>query len=143
MGVAVWKGKSLYRAFLARNTEKTARGLGAWLAMAHVINSKLPEATHDVLIVSEIPQVYKGSGVAEDLIELAGIVGACSGIFAGTEGCSYVPKEWKGQTPKAIHNKRVMAKLGTEETRAIEKTPPALLHNVIDAIGIGLFYLRR
>jgi hypothetical protein len=53
------------------------------------------------------------------------------------------PSQWKGQVPKKIHNGRVLAKLDQAELSLIPKLPETKLHNVIDAIGLGLFALGR
>lgn len=53
------------------------------------------------------------------------------------------PVQWKGSVPKEIHNARVLARLSDAELRAIPKLPKSKLHNVIDAIGLGLWALGR
>lgn len=55
--------------------------------------------------------------------------------------------EWKGSVPKRIHHPRIAAKL-TDAERAVVasvavRVPASLLHNVWDAVGLGLWGLRR
>lgn len=100
----------------------------------------------DSFLVCEIPQVYardRSKGDPNDLIDLAGVVGACT-QEALTVEWSPVPRDWKGQIPKHVTQARVLDALGAEELAAIDETIPAsLLHNVYDAIHLGLVYLRR
>lgn len=53
------------------------------------------------------------------------------------------PGQWKGSVPKKIHNARVIGRLAPSEFARIPKLPESKLHNVIDAIGLGLFALGR
>ena len=56
-----------------------------------------------------------------------------------------LPSEWKGQVPKDVHNKWIISKLSADEVDVIKTctTKKSKLHNVIDAAGIGLWYLKR
>lgn len=58
---------------------------------------------------------------------------------------SVFPVQWKASVPKKIHNARVLAKLAPEELAILKalKLPVSKEHNVIDAIGLGLFALGR
>lgn len=55
--------------------------------------------------------------------------------------------EWKGSVPKRIHHPRIAAKLSDAERAVVAETavrvPASLLHNVWDAVGLGLWGLRR
>lgn len=98
----------------------------------------------------EKPQVYPEDPVPpNDLITLALMVGKLA-WEAEQDGC-YVqlptPHAWKGTVKKHIHNARVLKAL-TERERVmvlgvITKLPKAYRHNVIDAVGIGLWALQR
>ena len=48
------------------------------------------------------------------------------------------PHEWKGQTPKDIQNNRDMRKLEEHERLCVPNN-----HNVKDAVGVGLWALKR
>jgi hypothetical protein len=151
-GVSVFQDGELLHAFLARNPERTARGPGAWLSMAEEVYARVerlfPDAApHVQVLAMEVPQVYtqdKAHGVnPDDLIQLVGVEGAIAGMLAPVKAVGFTPRQWKGQVPKEIHNKRILAALSPEEKEAIEECPASLLHNVIDSIGVGLFYLGR
>jgi len=95
-------------------------------------------------VVCEIPQVYSGDGVkkAKALIDLA----VAAGRMTGQLETEYVrPANWKGQVPKDIHHARVRACLTEEERRTLSECdcPRGKLHNVLDAIGLGLKTLGR
>lgn len=103
----------------------------------------------DVVIV-ERPEVYsKGPRQADpnDLIKLALRAGALAQAFAPREVIEVLPKTWKGQVPKEIMAKRILASLSLEERETwlfeCGAMSATLRHNAIDAIGIGLYHLGR
>jgi hypothetical protein len=53
------------------------------------------------------------------------------------------PHQWKGGLDKATHQPRILDALTPDERATIPKLAASKLHNVIDAIGIGLFALER
>lgn len=157
-GLAVFTDGLLAAAFLVRNPNTKDRGGKAWLAMGQEVDTLLSETVpglplrlhlHGSMFVSEIPQVYregKSANVSpDDLTNLTGVVGCVIGFLDPVEVKTYVPAEWKGQVPKDIHNKRIKASLSMDEKAILEgvKCPASLLHNVVDAIGVGLFELGR
>lgn len=98
--------------------------------------------------VCELPQIYAGHkaiGNAEDILQLARVVGQLEGTFRsqGAEITIYRPSQWKGQVPKEIHHNRVVTSgvLTKEELRhwPLQKT----YHDVRDAICLLLFKLGR
>jgi len=101
----------------------------------------------DKLII-EIPQIYRQRywmGDPNDLITVAIIVGTVCGCLRIKDVVFTTPSNWKGQVPKNIHNKRVLGKLTKQEVRVLNgcTVKASLLHNTLDAIGVGLWYLRR
>lgn len=144
-GVAVFHDGVLKRAAYVRNPEKKARGPEAWQTMAKAVHDWLDLEPVDVLVL-EVPQVYRAGqqkGDPDDLLQLAGVDGCVVGLVGADTVRAYLPREWKGQVPKEIHNARVMKELTEEERLSIEPCAPSLLHNVIDGIGIGLYFLGR
>jgi hypothetical protein len=141
MGWAVFNHHgALHAARLLRNPDNTGRGPATWARMA----AQIPDDGTDLAI--EYPQIYRG-GKADpsDLIELAGVVGACTVArdWAGIRG--FLPRAWKGQIPKDVHQKRILATLTPAEIEIVRALdcPASLAHNVLDAIGIGLHALGR
>ena len=99
-------------------------------------------------IIGERQVVYPGARGLKtnpnDLLDLA----MCAGAFFGAlcvEMRSNLrlvePAEWKAQVPKDICRRRIEAMLSPAEKSAIKKGGE--MHNVYDAIGIGLFGLGR
>ena len=99
-------------------------------------------------IVGERQVVYPGARGLKtnpnDLLDLA----MCSGAFYGAlcvemrSNLTLVePAEWKAQVPKDITRERIEKLLMGKELNVIKKGGE--MHNVYDAIGIGLFALGR
>lgn len=108
--------------------------------------SELLALTNDIVRV-EMPRIYPGSGQRKgdlnDLLDLAAVVGYWEDRLRGSQDVKRVfPATWKGQVPKKIMNARVMAKLSEREAHTIRHVG-AKDHNIIDAIGIGLWALGR
>ena len=143
MGWAVFDNGKLVHAGLVKSDKpykhaadlgKIAQNLAAALGYADAV---------DALVV-EIPQVYAtGKGDQNDLIAVSIVAGAVINHFGETEDIvTVLPRQWKGQVPKDIHNGRVMAKLSPAEIRVVEdSTTKSKRHNVIDAVGLCQWYL--
>ena len=152
-GLALFVNRKLVKAGLARNPEASLRGPPAWMTMANSVEEMLtPWLTElgfvggdEVFLAAEIPQVYRGPTKADpdDLMQLTGVVGAVTGLVSHAIG--YFPFAWKKNIPKGIHQTRLRRRLDAKETAVLEGAdcPPSLLHNVIDAVGIGLHHLLR
>ena len=137
-GVALWEASELRTAFLARGD--------GWLSTAHAALRGMPWYPEITEIAIEIPQVYVQSrlkGDPNDLITVALNAGAFCSQFPNITPTEYRPHEWKKQVPKAILAKRTQTRLSIDELNCIEQAPKALMHNVFDAIGIGLHHLKR
>lgn len=57
------------------------------------------------------------------------------------------PNIWKGSVPKAVHNERVLRALRPAEVELLPRRPRSKKnpydHNMVDAVGIGLWKLGR
>ena len=96
------------------------------------------------LTVIEKPKVYPfrhWKGDPNDLIDVAVTVGMAAAIFKKFE--LVLPQDWKGQRPKDVDNQYTMSLLSKIEAQRIHHYPKSKLHNVIDAIGIGLWKVGR
>jgi len=93
-------------------------------------------------IVIEEPTLYPHSKARPaSVMALQLKVGELKGRFEAN-GCTVElvqPRTWKGQVPKAIHNRRALAALTPDEFALADGQP----HDVIDAIGLGLWKLGR
>jgi len=92
-------------------------------------------------VVVEKMQIYPNERVKDpnDLLEVSKVVGMCH--FLGETVVEYFPREWKGQLPKKIHHDRIKKVLTQFEISTLGKYIKN--EHVLDAVGLGLFYLRR
>ncbi len=126
-----------------------------WESMARLAGSlslQLYNAHNGARIgIIEVPKVYPHSSKKSadgtehnvdpnDIVRLAYLAGV---LAPGVE--TVTPQEWKKQVPKKIHNQRVLSRLNEKERYLIEdyNCPAHLKHNVIDAVGLGLWKLGR
>jgi hypothetical protein len=143
-GVSIWSNDGqLLEARLVKNTVEMSGPLNAQ-PMARAVAAEVPLCDCDLVI--EVPQVYpfgQGKGNPNDLIDLAAVAGACMGLAGGAVSY-YLPRQWKGQVPKDISHARAMAQLGDVEKTNIKLCRPAgLMHNVYDAVALGLFHVKK
>jgi len=110
-----------------------------------IVNQPPPIAVGPAIVVIEIPVIYpigRGKGDPNDLISLAIMAGRLSGYYKHICNCDTIfvkPRVWKGTVPKRIHQKRILDKLKENEKAKL----PHQNHNMVDAIGIGLWYLEK
>jgi hypothetical protein len=102
------------------------------------------------IVVCEEPQIYRRARARpDDLIKLTRIVGRCEELARACGATFNVvkPARWKGQVPKEICHRRLEAKLSKLERSVLEAdaagVPARKRHNVLDAIGIGMWRLGR
>lgn len=137
-GWALW-GKHLEQCGLVRTKEEELGARGYALA------GLLPSG--DFHVVVELPRVfpYQRKMRPNDLIDLAFIGGMCA--FRGASASMVHPVIWKGQEKKEVNHKRVLNTLTAGELAVVKKgivgVPKTLQHNVLDAVGIGLWYRTR
>ncbi len=104
----------------------------------------------DVLLIEHMV-VYpmpRMKGDPNDLIDLAVLEGAFLAMPVPTAGTRLIEaRAWKGQVPKKILQKRIESKLRPEELATFLACTKGVnadrLHNVWDAVGIGLHWLGR
>lgn len=93
-------------------------------------------------ILLEEPTIYPYSKARPaDIMALQLKVGELKGRFEAV-GCLVElvqPRSWKGSVPKPVHNMRTFKALTDEERRLAE----GKRHDVLDAIGLGLWFLKR
>jgi len=92
--------------------------------------------------VIEIPKVHRDTPNTEAITKLSAACGAYTAILQAAGFCvEWVePRVWKGTTPKDVMFNRIIAKLSEEEYTYIDKPKD---HNVVDAIGVGLWKIKR
>jgi hypothetical protein len=110
-----------------------------------------------VEVIIEGPAIYpvgkkqKGGRIPDSaIVKLALRTGEIRQLLraeGATTAYTEQPKEWKGNVPKDVTERRVLAILDEEETKLIYSTMSArsktLNNNMVDAVGIGLWKIRR
>jgi len=119
------------------------------LYAARLIEAQIPRAHLQVI---ELPRIYeqrKSKGNPEDVLRVAVMAGHTS-----ARGTSWLvrPHDWKGDIPKRDRSGRAIRIesyiVHRRNVKAIgeympQDVPASLAHNVADAVGIGLWWLRR
>lgn len=99
----------------------------------------------------ELPQVYGragrgGKGDPNDLIDVAVTVGRIAQAIGPHLTAELVrPRVWKGNVPADVMLARIEKRLDVSELHVVDRAPmpKSLKHNVVDAIGLGLWALGR
>lgn len=109
------------------------------------------ESPHFDRVVVERPSGSDRRAPSDDLISCGIRAGICVGRVSGPVEWIYAV-QWKGSAPKAIQNDRDKAKISGAEydvlalatnTSTGKRVNVSSLHNVLDAIGIGLWAVGR
>ncbi|MFG0245714.1 MAG: hypothetical protein ACF8MF_06670 [Phycisphaerales bacterium JB052] len=154
-GLAYFRKGKLVHAGCAVNpyTASTKiRDVPAWLGVAESCRELIYEwlrGSRATQIVYEMPTVYvDGYADPNDLMQLAGVLGAIAGMFPEVPWEGFLPAQWKGQLDKGVHHARIKEFfLSPHEVRKLEvdlgEINAGLQHNALDAVGLGLHYLKR
>lgn len=149
-GVAVWghfkERYFLHRAHLIKNTAKDLAMSVINVSSDAFIGNYAFEA-----VVIELPQVYgvdKSKVDPNDLIAVAAVAGGIMETYARLSNVKHkllvLPAEWKGQTKKVVTKNRCLADLRRRELENVMLVKSAKQNeNIYDAIGIGLWYLKK
>ena len=107
---------------------------------------------HDTVAI-ERPVIYPGGRTKSpnDILSVSLSAGEWGGRYrhAGSTIVYIEPREWKGTLDPDVCQKRVLGRLEGHERMVVDdifrmrKIGKSVQHNVIDAIGIGLFVLGR
>lgn len=98
-----------------------------------------------IALVVEWPRIYmpgKSKGNNADLLYLTCVAGALA-AWHGEQVRAVHPDAWKGQVPKTVMAGRIRMRLQPDEVARIRPCAASLEHNVLDAIGIGLWAVGR
>lgn len=135
IGWALWSVGSLASCGLFRF--ETLQSLSQW----HRERSGIAD-----LVVCEVPQIYrvsKSKGDPNDLIPVALTAGVCLSAHPVSE--QILPRTWKHTIDPDVLDARIRARMSGVASFAecLATVPKSLQHNVVDAVGIGLWWLER
>ncbi|MCL2724841.1 MAG: hypothetical protein FWD69_10440 [Polyangiaceae bacterium] len=111
----------------------------------------LPTMLRFERVVIEHPMIYPHGRTRNpnDVLKVAIIAGEWAGFYchSGAEVSYVMPRAWKGTVDPDVCNARAHAALDAGERaiydEAVKGIAEGKRHNVLDAIGIGLFMLKR
>lgn len=169
-GLAYWIDGDLWAAWYVRNPCRTDCRGAASNAMGLALATAVQGYTWDAVAV-EWPVQRKGAGNfanRDDISDLTAVAAAAAFVLGqGADLHTPSPEQWKGQTPKHIHTARVVGgavaaqrlRVGTAPRGFVSKAPGLLSAaelervrwgrnkklnvDVVDAVGIGLWYYGR
>ncbi len=152
-GVAVFYEGVLEHAAYVENPYKRDSDAAAAGAMAHeIVEWAHLDGQPHVHIAVEWPRVYASrirsgasKGDPNDLLALCGVDAAIVALM-DRSSTSYAPSEWKGQMKKEACHARIKTRLSPLEAEVVakaEKAARSMSHNMLDAVGVGLFHLGR
>jgi len=135
-GWAVFEDGLLKGADLGRNATGEPPN---FLSLVDVLRSY---SWRDAVAVIEFPHFRSSTPNVDSLLKLAAGCGAYTALLQASRfSVEWVkPSSWKGSVPKAIMCRRIVDKLSEEEYSMINKP---LDHNVLDAVGVGLWKAQR
>jgi len=163
LGAAGFQDGVLTSVAVVANPERKARDARAWMAMARETLALYP-TTDELVIEMMVVRSGRRDVNPDDLLQLVGIAGVLFGLYDVPEPVAIRPEHWKGRLKKRIHHPRIIRALAPAELEVLEaamtkgtvadyiaecrlcrgkEVPNALIHNAIDAIGIGLHALDR
>jgi hypothetical protein len=96
-------------------------------------------------LVCEGQQIYPGMRTANpnDLLPLSYLCGAVQARVKAYQCLMPLPKTWKGSLRKESFTRRILSSLRKDELQILKelKCPESKLHNVVDAVGLGLWHI--
>ena len=143
-GVAEFRAGELVRAAYVPNP-MAGRGYEAHSALGEAVSTWVSDASERIIIEHPViyPSAAQQKGDLNDLLDVVAVGASVASGFRAHYIESVSPREWKGQVPKNIMTMRIASALSETERANIEKCAAGLKHNVLDAVGIGLWKLGR
>lgn len=159
VGAALWKpDRTLSVASYVKNPVTTGRGYAAHAALAQQVYREYSCNKYLSKIIIEHPVIYPGQASRangenpDDLLDVVAVGAAIASYFSDNYGTNEYsgrnsieivtvkPSEWKGNMPKEKMTERIRAKAEARGDLPRIVGTKSLMHNVLDAYGIGLWY---
>jgi hypothetical protein len=145
VGLATFAYENLVDARYVKNPAD-GRGYKAHAALAGRVAAYL-DTTFPCRLIIEHPRVYPGMPKTDpnDLLDVVAVGAACAAMFErpGRVLQTVLPSEWKGTVKKQIMLARIMSRLTVDEQKYIQRANKSDMEDVLDAIGIGLWFHKR
>jgi hypothetical protein len=99
----------------------------------------------DEILVLEHPRIYPQGRTKRpnDVVTLAYASGRLTANVPLNKIRKVFPRDWKGTIDADLVTARILERLTSNERALIPNLSAELIHNVIDAIGLGLWDLQR
>lgn len=146
-GVAVFKKDRLVECFLVQsdNQDTTANINDRILAMAEKLRLVIKKRKPSTVVVERMEPRGNLSAAWSSLIDLAMIGGSVAGYVSKVVYLR--PSLWTGKRSKGPNHLRIQRKLTDEEREVLAEglvdCPKDNEKEILDAVGIGLYHLRR
>lgn len=147
VGAALFKpDRTLSVATYVKSPVVSGRGYTAHVALAQQVFVEYAGAGSISRLVIEHPVIYPGMASRregenpDDLLDVVAVGAAIATCFAGCDIATVKPSEWKGNMPKEKMTERIRAKAEARGELSRIVALKSIMHNVLDAYGIGLWY---
>ncbi len=141
-------GRIVRSAFIVRSSAPTLHERA--IHMAHTVTHGRMHELVEISVCVEGQQVYpseRSKGDPNDMIKVAIVAGAMLGALAThavvVASALPLPRQWKGNTPKAIHHERLARDFPHWVEPVAADTPKSLQHHVWDAVGLLEWHKER
>lgn len=169
IGVALFEDDQLSRVAHLKNPNTTSRDALAWAAGAGAVRTWAGEID-ELIVEMMVVRAGRRDVNPDDLMQLVGLAGVLVGLYDPAPARVIRPEDWKGRLKKRIHHPRILRSLNPNERALVDRYmggrttarydstaqyieacrrcrgkehPNDPIHNVIDAVGIGLDRLGR
>lgn len=150
MGWAYFEGRQLYAAGVMTK-KRFADTRGRSLPYAVLLSAPVSGSPTQTCLIEKPRHNFRKKVKVADLIEASLLAGEVRRVYRdlGWDIREFYPDEWKGGRPKVVQNRRTLRDLTLAEKLLIPACKPSKTNplgydnNMLDAIGIGMFYLDR
>ncbi len=117
-----------------------------WGLPALVWMTSMKSLPIDVVVIEwpVVRNMNQSRGDNNDLLLVAGVAAAIAVQCPTPNIICVKPEDWKGQVDPDVMPIRVLGKLSPEERERLDSNcPKGLMHNVLDAVGLGKWHAEK